>query len=365
MSFSLGHRPALDGIRGCAIALVVALHIGAGLPGGFIGVEVFFVLSGFVITSVLLEEARETGRIHLGNFYARRGLRLLPALFGLLIVLGVYVAIFPDRAPADDFGRDALAAVFYVANWLYSSVGNQPHLLTHTWSLSVEEQFYLVWPLILIALVLRRSGYATLLAVCVAGIMASTVLRYVLWDGGPGVDRAYFGTDTRIGAMLVGCAVAILAYAGWLPRQGRVVPFVRVGALVGCGLILVVARELHRLEPVLYKGGFTAVALATGVIIVAILIAPRDALSRALSIAPLRYLGKISYGVYLWGWPLHFMVRAATPDFSHTVRMLITISLSIAIPAVSFRYLEQPFLRLKGRFHSPKVLLDDPAPVAT
>jgi peptidoglycan/LPS O-acetylase OafA/YrhL len=348
--FSLGHRPALDGVRGCAIALVVALHLGIGAKGGFIGVEVFFVLSGFVITAVLLEESRATGRISLPYFYARRALRLLPALAVVLVAVTGYVLLFSDKPATDNFGRDAAAAVFYVANWLYASVGNQAHLLTHTWSLSVEEQFYLVWPLLLAGLLARKASYPVLLAVCLSGAAASVVLRYALFRSGSGVDRVYFGTDTRAGALLLGCAVAVIAYAGWLPTGKQIGNAVSVLAVLGGAGIVAMAFEFTRHRTLLYSVGFAAVAGASALIIAAVLISPDGLLTKALSFGPLQALGRISYGVYLWHWPIHFVVAGATPGSSHVVRASITLVLSLVIPTASFLLIEQPLLRLKKRF---------------
>ena len=227
--------PALDGIRAIAVALVLAGHGGVpGMSGGFIGVDVFFVLSGFLITSLLLDELGRSGRIDLVGFWIRRARRLLPAL--LVMVLAVVVArnLFSPNAVAA-LRDDAVAAFFWVANWTfmaqdtdYFSQGDAPSPLQHTWSLGVEEQYYFVWPLLLIALAAsmaafarRRNGTLTLrtvrivvFAVATAGAVASAAAAVLLASDGS-LNRVYFGTDTRAQALLVGAAAAALLVKDW------------------------------------------------------------------------------------------------------------------------------------------------------
>jgi peptidoglycan/LPS O-acetylase OafA/YrhL len=348
--FSLGHRPALDGIRGFAIAAVLGLHASELLVGGFIGVQVFFVLSGFVITSVLLEEARKTGTINFVNFYARRALRLLPALAAVIAFVVVLALVYPHQRWTDHLARDAFSTAFYFANWLYTGLANKAHPLAHTWSLSVEEQFYLLWPPLLAFLVLRRTGYSALLWVSVGGAIASALWRYVVFDHGHNLFRAYFGTDTRIDAVLAGCAVAVLAYAGWLPTDRRVCGAVRAFAVVGCVVIAWVAYFVRPSAHGLYSYGFLLVALFTAAVIAEVLVSPTGGLARGLSWAPLRRLGVISYGLYLWHLPLLFAIRSALPTASKWVVAPLLIAISLVVAEVSYRFLEQPFLRLKDRF---------------
>src|SRR5688572_19999684 len=202
MDRPLRHMPALDGLRGLAVAGVVLCHAGH-LTGGYLGVDLFFVLSGFLITSLLLTERRDTGRISLSGFWARRARRLLPALFGMLAGVAVYAAVWADRAELDPIRADALATLGYVANWRAIFAGNgywdvfsAPSPLEHTWSLAIEEQFYLVWPLAVLALlwVGRGSARAVLTGSLALGA-ASAAWMIASYTPGDDPQRVYLGTD--------------------------------------------------------------------------------------------------------------------------------------------------------------------------
>ncbi|RQX06450.1 acyltransferase family protein, partial [Micromonospora globispora] len=216
----IAYQPALDGVRALAVAAVLAFHGGvAALPGGFLGVDAFFVLSGFLITSLLLAEHRDAGRIDLVAFWGRRVRRLLPAL---LLVLVVVLLVSRQLMPGTELGAlrwDALAALGYVANWRMANRGGDyfaatgsPSPLQHTWSLGIEEQFYLVWPLLLIVLLAwaaRRRRLGVALLVILVGAVGSALAAALLFAP-DAVDRVYYGTDTRAVALLVGAALAVL-----------------------------------------------------------------------------------------------------------------------------------------------------------
>ncbi len=215
-----GRQPALDGLRAVAVIAVLLFHGGvAGARGGFLGVDVFFVLSGYLITMLLLREQQATGRIALGAFWARRARRLLPALFFVLAAVAVYAAFLVEPQARLSLRLDGLATLGYVGNWRqlgaeggYFAQGATPSPLRHTWSLSIEEQFYLVWPLVVVALLrgrrLTRSRVRRVLVVAAVAALASAVLMSVLLGGD--VSRVYYGTDTRAQSVLVGCALAAL-----------------------------------------------------------------------------------------------------------------------------------------------------------
>ncbi|HVT75693.1 MAG TPA: acyltransferase [Acidimicrobiales bacterium] len=356
MPFTLGRRTALDGIRGLAVAAVVALHAGIGVKGGYLGVQIFFVLSGFVITAVLLEEARETGGISLRQFYLRRVLRLLPALVAVLAFVAAYSLLFPGHAPRHQVARAEAGALFYVVNWVYIHVGSKPYLLVHTWSLSIEEQFYLLWPPIVVALALRGGRYRRLAQVALVGVAASTAVRWVLIAHGARLDRVYLGTDTRVDALLMGCAVAIACYAGWMPRRRATLAALRIASFVGAAVVIAACLWWGRPGVLHYHGlGLSFIALCTAAIIAAVVVMPAGVMPRVLSWSPLTELGKISYGLYLWHLPLFVMFRNAFPHTTNWIAVPLMTVIAVGVSLVSYHYIEEPFLRMKERLR--------PAPV--
>jgi peptidoglycan/LPS O-acetylase OafA/YrhL len=349
----LAHHPALDGIRGLAVAAVLAFHGGvAVLPGGFLGVDAFFVLSGFLITSLLLAEHAGTGRIDLRAFWSRRARRLLPAL---LLVLAAVSALSRWTMPPEEAGAlriDALAALGYVANWRLMDRGGgyfaetaAPSPLQHTWSLAIEEQFYLVWPLLMVALLATTRGLAgtarraTLTGVCLAGAAASTVTGAVL-SGHAGNDRLYYGTDTRAAALLVGCALAV-ALAGRRPpeRPQRLLGLLAALGATGTGWLWVTADGASTW---LYHGGLLLAALCTAAVIAHAVRSPLSATARLLAFAPLALLGRISYGVYLWHWPVFGWLNAERTGQSGLPLLAVRCAVTLAAATVSYLLVERP-----------------------
>ena len=354
----MGYLPGLDGLRAVAIIGVLLYHAGIDwMPGGFLGVDVFFVISGFLITSLILEEYDRSGRVSFTKFYLGRARRLLPAVAVLLIAVGLAVLIvYQDALSA--FREDALATVFYVNNWWYifvdqsyfESVGRPP-LLKHLWSLSVEEQFYLIWPVF--ALLLMRSGGRPLvrrLALVLA--IASTVWMAVLSirNGYP-VDadpsRAYFGTDSHSMGLLVGAALATM----W--RPGRLSTQVPRGAqlvITGIGVASLAAvigfyLFVGEFTPWLYRGGFLALAFFTTALIAAVT-HPASFLGPALGTGILRYIGRRSYGIYLWHWPIFMVTRPGIDvEWSEPVTFVVRIALTLVIAELSYRLVEMPIRR--------------------
>ncbi len=349
----LRYLPALDGLRALAVIAVLLYHGGVSfLPGGFLGVDVFFVLSGYLITCLLLEDWRRYGTIRLRHFWLRRARRLLPALFVLLAVVGVVAVLFlPDDVAS--FRGQFLAAIGYVENWYlilhhdsyFVALGRAP-LLRHVWSLAVEEQFYLVWPLVLGA-VLRRWGtkHHRVLMGIVCAVLASTVLMAVMYQPFTDPSREYFGTDTRAAPLLVGAALAFV-WAPWrLSRQvGRFATvFLDLGAALAVLGLFVCCASFGQYDPGLYRGGFLLVAALTAVALAAT-VHPAARLSTwALSRRWLVWIGVRSYGIYLWHWPLFMVTRPhADLPFDGLPLLLVRLGLTGLVAAASYHYVELP-----------------------
>jgi len=322
----LGYRPALDGLRGIAIALVLLGH--ARLPGlhaaSTVGVTLFFVLSGFLITTLLLEERERTGRIDAVAFYKRRARRLLPALVVFLAVIAVVLAV---TGYGDRIVGSIAPPLLYYANWVLATGGELP-LLSHTWSLSVEEQFYIVWPLLLIGLLIVAAP-RRLAAIMLTVAALITVLRLVLWES-ESIERIARATDTRADALLIGCAVAF-----FFAIRGR---SLSKWSLAGGVFMLIVPSTLE-VGIIRYGMGLT-IAAAGGALLVA-LAASRG--SRLLEWRPLVWLGSISYSLYLWQTPAIILARDSIEPGAFGAATGIVIAVGLAV--LSRRYVEMPFLR--------------------
>jgi len=330
----MAYRRSLDGMRGVAVTAVVAYHIGSYrhqfAPGGWAGVDVFFVLSGFLITRILLTELRQAGRIDLRNFYYRRVIRLAPALLLLLLALAC-VALAQARERAQDF-TDIALALGYVMNWS-RALGWFPGwggFLGQTWSLSVEEQFYLVWPVALLLLSRARKGAPLI----VAGLVAATVLwRVYLIAHGADPNRTYNGSDTHADPILIGCLLAFVfdwarGFAGLAERT----------AIMPVLVLAVVLLRMHFFSPIGQNAGMTIAALCSAWIVLATF--ADGLLDRALSVRPLVYTGRISYGWYLWHYPILFLANEP-----HRLPMAADVALMLGaygIAAASFHFVERP-----------------------
>lgn len=352
-SAHISYLPGLDGLRAFAVLVVLLYHasdIWAVLPGGFLGVEIFFVISGYLITALLLGEWRQHGRIDLASFWLRRARRLLPALFVLIVATLAYAVLLLPGEVAMLRG-DALASFAYITNWhfilsqksYFATVG-RPSLLQHLWSLAVEEQFYLLWPPLL-AFGLRRWTGTTVLRGILIGAVASALLMAILYQFTGDPSRVYYGTDTRAAGLLIGAALACV----WIPsgdRQSRVSWFVPpILDLVGLGALAALVwycLRINAYQPGLYRGGFAAVSLTTAVLI-AVAVHPRAHLGWLLDRRIMRWVGVRSYSIYLWHWPV-FMLTRPQLDLPLTgwpllaLRLILTLLLS----ELSFRCVEMP-----------------------
>ena len=359
---SLGHVPALDGLRGLAVLGVVAFHVG-WIDGGYLGVDAFFVLSGFLITSLLLAEHDRRGRIALARFWGRRARRLLPAMLAMVAVVLVWT-MAADRAQLDAVRGDAVATLLYVANWheiattsSYWAIFDAPSPLQHTWSLAIEEQFYLAWPLVvggvaLVAVRLRRRLAPVLGVVAVGAAAASYALMAALYDEGD-ASRAYFGTGSRLGAIVLGAALAALLGRRLLqPGPALGDRRLDVAAMVALAVLAWAWVSVEGTTPWLYRGGFALLGLAVVVVIAA---ACRPGIvATGLAWRPLRALGLISYGLYLWHWVVIAILTEARTGLHGLSLDLVQLVISLAAALASFWFLEQP-IRTRRWLRTPKL----------
>lgn len=354
----------LDGLRAVAVIAVLAYHLfPSAVRGGFIGVDIFFVISGFLITSLLITEHATTGHISLKNFWARRARRLLPALF-VTILVSCSVALLIGGDILVGLGRQVLGAATFSANWVEAAAGanyfdaSSLHLFTNFWSLAVEEQFYAVWPFILVAIL----GIARLTRRYKAGLIASLALAsvsagamYLLFSP-DNPTRVYYGSDTHAFGLMIGAALAFLGNARYARAvaRGDKWPSARikhvkllqsVGWLSFIGVV-VLAFTLPELGQATYQGGLVAASVLTGIVILAA-VNNRGLLQRVLELRPLKWIGVRSYGLYLWHWPVIVLCYYGMPAELRWLTPLVTVLASAGAAALSFRYLEQP-VRVMG-----------------
>ena len=344
----------------------MAYHGGVtGLRGGFLGVDIFFVLSGYLITTLLLVEYSRTQTIALIAFWARRARRLLPALGVVLIGILIYATLVakPDRL--DSIRDDALSSLTYVANWRfvfsnqsYFSQFSVPSPLRHMWSLAIEEQFYFIWPLVILLLLKLRVRLAPMTMIFGAAAVASTVLMAVLFSSGSDPSRVYYGTDTRAQALLIGATLAtgLLCLRGRSEKQAPSAPWVRLGLLgaVVVTLMLVFVRDTASW---MYYGGYLLAALATAAVIAAAIQPRRNAIKSSLSPVWLRQIGKISYGLYLWHWPVFLTLTSGRIGVSGVVLLVIRFAVTFAIATISFYVIELPIRQQHWRKGPRKAVL--------
>ncbi|MGD0381010.1 MAG: acyltransferase family protein [Acidimicrobiales bacterium] len=360
---SLPYLPGLDGIRGVAVVAVIATHTVATIPGGFLSVDVFFALSGYLITSLLVAEWRQTDTISLAGFWSRRARRLLPALFLMLTAVGAGAALWPQIFGSPSLRGDTLATVFYVANWHfiadhtnyfnYFLAASRPSPLLHTWSLAIEEQFYLVWPIVVLVVLkvrrpwsqgggARRRRLGVLFGVAAGGAVASALWMAVLVHGGGDTTRSFYGSDTRAQAILVGAALA-LGTALWGParsRRARSALWVwGVAGIVGTALLW---TRVPQSSLWVFRGGFFVAALCTTGVIACVADLPASRIATVLSFRPLRYVGRISYGMYLWYWPLVLVLSEPRTHLQGYPLLGVRLVATIAVATASASLVELP-----------------------
>jgi peptidoglycan/LPS O-acetylase OafA/YrhL len=369
--------PGLDGIRALAVTTVIVFHLLPGtLIGGYLGVDIFFVVSGFLITTLLLRERATTGRISLRGFWVRRARRLLPAL-GLLLLACCAAALFVGGDVLVGLGTQVLAAVTFSSNWVFIAQGASYfdetvlELFRNLWSLAVEEQFYIVWPLLVVLVIVRIPRWSRLVLIGAVAVASAVWMGLSYSPVDP--TRVYYGTDTHAFGLAVGAFLAVLMLGrgaasvgdgpvGLTSRAARwllgITGTLAIGALIA--LSVVMSGDLA----LVYPGGLAGVAVLTAIAIAALLV-PRSLLGRTLELAPIRWVGLRSYGLYLWHWPVFVLVSASYPvgpreGMDAVIRGAIALAISVVAAALSYRFIEQPIRRHGFRATAQAVL--DSAP---
>jgi peptidoglycan/LPS O-acetylase OafA/YrhL len=361
---------SLDGLRAVALLIVMGYHFGLGwLQGGFFSLDIFFVLSGYLITGLLLSEYRRRRAVKLSAFWLRRARRLLPALLIVLVAVTLMVRLAEPASLYPDFRMSALSALFYFSNWWqigaqsnYFFATGPVYPLTHTWSLAVEEQFYLIWPLVVLAVMKLsgpfRRGLRNLLVVAAVGAVASMVEMALLYSPSANMTRLYFGTDTHAQSILVGAVLACtltmiqsrrgeegMAPAATAPWLRRLLTGLGVAGLAGTLLLSATQKGSTSFA---FHGGFALSALSAAAIIVGTVCVPRAGLARVLSVSPLVWIGTVSYGAYLWHYPVFIYLNSGRTGQTGLALLAIRFAVTFGLATASFYLVERPVM--EGRF---------------
>ncbi|MED0944746.1 acyltransferase family protein [Bacillus mycoides] len=341
----------LDSLRGLAILGVILYHINFNwMPGGFLGVTVFFVLSGYLITDILAIEWKNNKRIDLKKFWLSRARRLLPGMLIMLIVTLAWITIFHSSLLVKMRG-DSLAALLYFSNWwyIYHKLSyfdsfSQLSTLNHFWSLAVEEQFYVVWPFVIsLGFYYIKKQSRMILFICL-GAIASALAMAILYEPGTDPSRIYYGTDTRAFSLLIGAALALIWPSSRL--ASKIIPQARLilDIIGGVALIIILTMfwKTNQYEPFLYRGGMVLLSIATA-LLVANLAHPASRIAQFLRFRPLRWMGVRSYGIYLWHYPIITLTtpKVNTGEFSFT-RAILQFLLIIIVAQISWKFIENP-----------------------
>ncbi|QKE74911.1 acyltransferase family protein [Arthrobacter citreus] len=348
----------LDGLRALAVLSVIAYHLNFfWASGGFLGVSVFFVLSGYLITDLLIAEWSINNRIDLKGFWFRRAKRLLPGMFTLLLIVIAFVSLFKSSM-IGNLKQDSVAAIFYYSNWWYifhhlsyfDSYAN-PSLLNHFWSLAVEEQFYIIWPILTLLGLKYIKNKDRLFLFTLIGALVSAILMAILFHPGSDPSRVYYGTDTRAFSLLIGAALALVwpsrKLTNHVTKSGKIL--IDVVGITGLFIFLLMVGKTNQYDSFLYRGGMFLLSISAAMLIAA-LAHPTSKIGRFLSMRPLKWIGLRSYGIYLWQYPviILFTPKVNAGDVS-IFRALIQITLIFVLAALSYRYIEDPIRKGKLR----------------
>lgn len=346
------YMAGIDGLRALAVLAVIVYHLNYNwAPGGLLGVGIFFVLSGYLITDLLIAEWARHGRLDMKSFWIRRARRLLPALLLLLILVVAWVAVFsPSQMTA--VRGDVPAAILYVSNWwlIFQDVSyfekfGPPSPLGHLWSLAVEEQFYLFWPLLLAfgLHVVKRRG--PLIALTLAAATASALAMAFMYEPGLDPSRVYYGTDTRVFALLIGAVLAMVwpsrKLSPHISRKARAT--LDISGALGLAILLVGIWKTNQYDDFLYRGGLVLLSVVSAVV-VAVLAHPASLFAKWMGCKPLRWLGVRSYAIYLWHYPIIVLTSPAAEqgDGSVILRAILQVTATLVLAALSWKYIEEP-----------------------
>lgn len=350
------YMPGLDGLRAIAVLGVIAYHLGIDwIPGGLLGVSVFFTLSGYLITDLLLAQV-SSGGIRFKDFWFARARRLLPALLLMIVIVMAWVTVFGPHQPPS-FKEAAGSAIGYFNNWWlifrdvsYFAAFEAPGPLNHLWSLSIEEQFYILWPfLLLLGVQLVREAARNpklrprLALVTFGAALLSSLIMLLIYSPGIDPSRVYYGTDTRASELLVGAALAMVWPSRLLrpaitPQARRTLDIVGV---VGLAVILLMFWRAREFSPFLYRGGFLILSIGTAML-VASLAHPAGRLGPIIGCRPMVWIGERSYGIYLWHFPVIILTTPEGADGPGFVRGVLQVAATFAIAALSWKYVEDP-----------------------
>ncbi|GAB0337276.1 acyltransferase family protein [Staphylococcus pseudintermedius] len=345
------YMPGLDGVRAVAVIAIIIYHLNPQwLSGGFLGVDTFFVISGYLITSLLLTEYHNTGKIELMSFWLRRVKRLIPAV--LFLVMGVIVlSLIFMPTEIQKVRADSIAAIFYVSNWWYimqnvdyfEQFAVQP--LKHLWSLAIEEQFYLVFPIVLLSLLSFIRRLKSIRIIFLILLVISMIAMMVLYVPNENVARVYFGTDTRIQTLLMGVLLALV----WPPfqlkakvnRQMRTM--IDTAGVVGLAILFICFKFVSETNSILYYGGFFLISMVT-LLVIASSVHPSGYFAKFLGNKVFTFIGSRSYSLYLWHYPIivlihHQFVQGQIPPLVYVVEILLMVLMA----EFSYKFIEQPF----------------------
>lgn len=348
------YMPGIDGLRALSVLAVIAYHLNIKwAEGGLIGVGIFFVISGYLITDQIINQWERNGRMDLADFWIRRARRLLPATIVMLSVVALWLLIV-DPTRLNSLKGGFLSSLFYVNNWwlIFHNVSyfenfGPPSPIGHLWSLSIEEQFYILWPLLLVAGLkfVRHRGKLVVWILACAGVSAlAMAMLYV-----PGTDpsRVYYGTDTRMFALLIGCALAVTWPSQKLKDKVIAPSRIKMDMIGGVGLLMLIALiyRMNEFDALLYNGGFLFISILTAIVI-AVLAHPASRLGRIMGCKPLRWIGVRSYSLYIWHYPVIILTSPeGNPDNSSVIYIIFQLAVSFLLAALSYKMVEEPLRR--------------------